>query len=148
MEKINNMAQSIILTGPNILLYINNTVYKVAQSINFTVDYSEEGIYGIDCPYPQEIAGGRCTIRGSVKGLRVKYNGGLQASNLRPLFTDLAASPYVSIRVTDRSTGEDIILLQNAKVTNEQHSVAIKGTYKLNFDFVGQIPFFALDRSN
>jgi hypothetical protein len=142
------MAQSIILAGPNILLYLNNKVYKVVQSVNFTVNYNEEGIYGIDCPFPQELASGRCMVTGSVKGLRIKYSGGLQASNLRPLFTDLAASPYISLRINDRSTGEDILTILNAKVTNEQHSVAIKGVYRLSFDFVGQVPLFALDRAN
>ena len=141
------MAQSLILAGPHILLFINNKRYKVVQSITLDVDYGEEGIYGIDSPYPQEIAGGKVTVRGSVRGLRIKYSGGLQAGNLRPAFTDMAASPYISIRIQDLSSGEDIVLITNAKVTREQHSVAIKGTYKLNFDFIGQIPLFSLDRS-
>lgn len=138
---------SVTLAGPHILIYLNNKVYPVVQSIAFTVDYGEEGIYGIDSPYPQEIAGGKVMVKGSVKGLRTKYSGGLQAFNIRPAFTDMAASPYISIRITDRSTGEDILLLTNAKCTNEQHSVSVKGIYRLSFDFIGQIPLFALDRA-
>ena len=141
------MAKSLVLVGPNIKLYINNKVYKVTQSISLDVDYGEEAIYGIDSPWAQEIAGGRASVRGSVRGLRIKYSGGLQADNIRPLFTDLAASPYISIRIQDLSTGEDIALIPNAKVTRESHSVAIKGSYKLNFDFTGQMVLFALDRA-
>jgi hypothetical protein len=111
------------------------------------VDYGEEAIYGIDSPWPQDIAGGRVTVKGNVRGLRVKNSGGLQAGNLRPLFTDLAASPYISIRVQDRATGEDIYFIPNAKVSMESHSVNIKETYKLNFSFTGQMILFALDRS-
>lgn len=140
------MAKSMMLVGPNIKLYINNKQYKVVQSINLEVDYGEEAIYGIDSPWAQEVAGGRASVRGSVKGLRIKYSGGLQAANIRPSFTDLAASPYISIRIQDRSTGEDIVLIPNAKCTKESHTVSIKGTYKLNFDFTGQIVLFALDR--
>jgi hypothetical protein len=139
--------QSIILTGALIRLYINNKQYKVTQNITLEVDYGEDGIYGIDSPWPQEIAGGRVVIKGRISGLRIKYSGGLQASNIRPLFTDLAASPYISLRVQDRSTGEDIFFIPQAKCSNESHTAPIKGSYKLNFDYVGQTILFALDRS-
>ena len=141
------MAQSLSISAGLINLFINNVLYKVTQSLNFEVDYGEDGIYGIDVPYPQEIAGGRAVVRGSIKGLRIKNSGGLQAFNIRPSFTDLAASPYISIRVQDRSTNEDIILITNAKVSKESHSMATRGMYRLDFDFVGQLALFALDRS-
>ena len=139
--------QTFILTGAHINLYLNNKLYKEVQSVSFSVDYGETEIYGIDTPYPQEIATTKVTVRGSVQGLRQKLSGGLQGSNLRPLFTDIAASPYISIRITDRQSGEDIVLIAQAKVTRESHQIATKSTYKLSFDFVGQIPLFALDRS-
>lgn len=141
------MAQSLILTGANIVVYINNKIYKVTQSISLTVDYGEQEIYGIDAPYAQEIAGTKMTVRGSIQGLRIKQSGGIQSQNLRPLFTDFAASSYISLRIHDTSQDEDIVFIPNCKIVRETHSVAIKGTYKLNFDFAGQIPYFALDRS-
>lgn len=141
------MSQPIVLTGAHIKLYINNQVYKLVQSISITVDYGEQEIYGIDAEHAQEIAPTRLSVRGSVNGLRIKNSGGLQAQNMRPLFVDLIASPYISIRIQDRSTGEDILFIPNAKVSSESHSIATKSTYKMNFNFVGQVPLFALDRS-
>jgi hypothetical protein len=141
------MAQTFVLTGAHIKLYLNNKVYKEVQAVSFSIDYGETEIYGIDTPYAQEIATTKVTVRGSVQGLRLKMSGGLQGSNLRPLFTDIAASPYISIRIQDRQTGEDIILIAQAKVTRESHQITTKSTYKLSFDFVGQIPLMALDRS-
>lgn len=141
------MARSLVLTGAHIKLYINNKLYKEVQSINFNVDYGETEIYGIDSPYAQEIAPTKIMVRGTCNGIRVKYSGGLQASEMRPLFTDLAASPYISIRIQDRESSEDILFIPNAKVTREAHSIATKSTYKITFDFVGQIPLFALDRA-
>lgn len=141
------MAQSLVLTGANIKLYVNNKVYRNVQAVYLSVDYGETEIYGIDAAYAQEIASTKVTVRGSVQGIRVKLSGGLQADNLRPLFMDLAAAPYVSLRIQDRYSGEDIIFIQNAKVTRETHSIVTKSVYRLNFDFVGQIPLFALDRS-
>lgn len=138
---------ALVLTGPNIIIYINNKIYNEVQSISLNVDYGEQQIFGIDAPYPQEIAITRITVSGSVQGIRIKNAGGLQGSNMRPLFTDVAASPYISLRIHDRSSGEDICYIPAAKVTRESHSIATKSTYKLNFDFVGQVPLFALDRS-
>lgn len=141
------MAIPVILSGANIKLYINNKLYKEVQSVGFTVDYGEEAIYGIDSPYAQEIAGNKVSVRGNVNGLRVKMSGGLQGVSMRTLFYDTAASPYVSIRIQDRATQEDIIFIPNCKISLESHSIATKQTYKLNFNFVGQVPLFALDRA-
>jgi hypothetical protein len=141
------MAQTRVLSGANIKLYINNKVYKEVQGVQFSVDYGESEIYGIDAGYPQEIASTKVVVRGTVNGIRLKLSGGLQASNMRPLFQDLAAAPYISIRITSRYDGEDILFIQNAKVTRESHTIATKSTYKVSFDFVGQIPLWALDRS-
>lgn len=141
------MARTLVLTGAHIKLYINNKAYKEVQSVNLVVDYGETEIYGIDAAYPQEIAPTKVSVRGSVQGIRIKHSGGLQGANLRPLFTDIAASPYISLRIQDRQSGEDILFIPNAKVTRESHSAVVKSTYKLNFDFIGQIPLFALDRA-
>lgn len=140
-------GQPVILVGAHIKVYINNQVYKVSQSVSYVADYGEQEQYGIDSLLPQEIAPTRFSIKGSVQGLRVKYSGGLQAQNIRPLWTDMMASPYVSIRIQDRSTGEDIIFIPQAKVTRESHSASTKGTYKLNFEFIGIAALFALDRA-
>lgn len=141
------MAQTRVLSGANIKLYINNKVYKEVQGVSLSVDYGEMEIYGIDAAYAQEIASTKVTVRGTVNGIRLKLSGGLQASNMRPLFQDLAAAPYISIRITSRYDGEDILFIQNAKVTRESHTIATKSTYKVSFDFIGQIPLWALDRS-
>lgn len=141
------MAVPIILVGAHIKVYINNQVYKTVQSITLNVDYGEQPIYGIDAPQAQEIAPTRLTVSGSVAGLRVKNSGGLQSQNMRPLFVDLMASPYISIRIQDRSTGEDILYIPQCKVTNESHTASTKNTYKMNFNFVGTVPYFASDRT-
>lgn len=136
-----------VLTGAHINLYINNKLYKQVQGVTFSIDYGESEIYGIDSAYPQEIAPSRVSVRGKVTGLRIKQSGGLQGINARPLFTDMAASPYVSIRIQDAQSTEDIAFFPNCKVSNEQHQIGVKSTYKLSFDFIAQIPMMALDRS-
>lgn len=141
------MALPVVITGAQINLYINNQLYKEVESVSFSVNYEENEIRGIDSQYTQELAGGAISVSGSIQGLRLKLNGGLQAKNIRPLFTDVSASPYISIRISDRSTSEDIIFIPQCKCSDESHSVPNRGTYKLNFNFKGMVPYFSLDRS-
>lgn len=136
-----------ILTGAHIKLYINNVLYKEVQGISLNLDYGEQETYGIDSPYPQEIASSRVSCRGSVQGLRLKLSGGLQGKNMRPLFQDIAANPYISVRIQDRQSGEEIAFFPNAKVVRESHSIGVKATYKMSFEFVAMVPLMALDRS-
>jgi hypothetical protein len=142
------MANSLIVAGGLVRLYVNNKVYSVTQSVSINQTTGEYEIFGINSPYPQELAGGgQISVKGSAKGVRVKQSGGLQGANLRPLFSDVAASSYVSLRLEDRSTGETIWSVPKAKVSNINESVATKGIYQVSFDFIGQILFWPLDLS-
>lgn len=136
-----------VLSGAAIKLYINNKVYREVQQISYNLDYGEYPIYGIDSAFPQEIAPGRATISGSISGIKIKYSGGIQAYDARPLIKDLLAAPYISIRIADRSTGEDLLFIQSAKITNQSFNVSAKGTVKIQFNFMGLIGMEPLDRA-
>jgi len=86
-------------------------------------------------------------VTGNISGIRTKMSGGLQGINAVPLFTDIAATPYSSIRIQDRSTSEDIAFFPNCMIDSESHSVSARGVYHLSFNFKAQIPLMALDRS-
>jgi hypothetical protein len=138
---------SVVLTGALIRLYINNRVYKEVQQVAYNIDYGEYPIYGIDSPIAQEIAPGKITVSGSVSGVRVRHSGGLQAYDARPLILNSRSSAYISIRINDRSTGEDILFIMSAKITNQKMTIGTKGTAKLSFDFIGLVPLEPLDRA-
>jgi hypothetical protein len=135
------------LTGAHIKLFINNVAYTSAQSVTFGIDYGIQSQYGIDSPYPQELAPGKITVNGSIQGIRIKNSGGLQSKSIRPLFYNAAASNYISIRIQDRQSGEDIFYCEKCMVTKESHAAVVKTTYRLSFDFVGIIPLMSVDRS-
>lgn len=137
----------VVITSAQITISWNNKLYKEVADISFSLDYGEEEIFGIDSPYAQEIAGGKISVSGNVSGYRIKNSGGLQGKNLRSLFTDVSASPYVSLLVQDRTTQENIIFIPQCKISSESHVVPTKGVYKLNFSFKGMVPLMALDRS-
>lgn len=137
---------SVVITGPLIRVYINNRLFKEAQSVSYVLDTGETEVYGIDSPFPQEITSTRSVVSGSVSAIKLKLSGGLQAYNARPLVTDIMKSEYISIRIQDRSTGEDILFVPNAKIGNQSFQVSTKGTAKISFNFKGLVAFEPLDR--
>ena len=139
------MSQAIVLRGVDCRLYISGNEYPEVQSINFTVDYGEQEIYGIDSPYPQEIAVTRISVQGQVSGVSVKLKGGLQGHDIRTTIDKILHHPYTSLRIKDRHSDKDIFWLPQMKVTNETFSVNAKGVATVTFNFKGIIPYFPLD---
>ena len=141
-------SQSLIVSAALCRLYVNNRIYPITQNVSINIDTGEYSIYGINSPDPQEIAGGGQTmVKGSITTVRTKNSGGVQGANLRPLFSDRAASSYVSLRLEDRSTGETLWSVPKAKISNVKESAQAKGIYHISFDFIGQILYWPLDLS-
>lgn len=133
------------LKASDIKLYLNNKQYNVTQSVSWTIDYQEEPIFGIDSFYPQEIAGSKTTISGNVVGFVLKMDGGLQGLGIRPLLHQALQSPYISVRIEDRSNKVDLLFIDRAKVSKESITSTAKGLVTLNFSFVGIVPLQTLD---
>lgn len=129
------MSQHII-PGSHVKVFINGSLFPEAQEVAWTIDRQEQETYGIDSMFPQEIAPIRSVTYGSIRGLRLKQSNGLQARSITPDIGSLLASPYVSIRIQDRITGEDIIFLPKSKISSEQYGVAAKtGFITMNLSF-------------
>jgi hypothetical protein len=140
------MANQRVISGAHLKVYINGAVYNEIQDLSYTIDYGEEPIYGIDSIFPQEIKITRISVQGSVSGIRVANSNGLQGANLRPGIRDSYFAPYISLRVFDRRTGEDILFIPYAKIVNERMQVSAKGNVKVGFSFTGLQPQQPLDR--
>lgn len=141
------MAQSIVLRGADCRLFISGNEYPEVQSINYTIDYGEDAIYGIDSVYPQEIAVTRIAVQGQISGVSVKLKGGLQGHDIRTKINEILYHPYTSLRIKDRHSDKDIFWLPQMKVTNERFSVNAKGVATVSFSFKGIIPYNQLDMS-
>lgn len=140
------MSRQRTIAGAHIKVYINGVVYNESQELNYTIDYGEEPIYGIDSVFPQEIKVSRVSIQGTLSGLRVANSNGLQGYDMRPKIMESIFAPYISIRVTDRRTGEDIMFVPYARITNEKTMVNAKGVMKTTFSFTGLQGQQPLDR--
>ena len=139
------MAGIVTLTGSLVKIYISGKLYKEAQSITYTIDYAENEIYGIDSQFPQEIAPGRVSVKGSISGVRVKLSGGLQGAEARTKINQILYSPYTSLRVKDIASDMDILWVPQMKVTSENVQIQAKGVVRLSFNFKGIIPYNELD---
>ncbi len=139
------MAFSTVIKGAECKLFIGGKVYAEVQSISYTLDYGETEIYGIDSPYPQEIAHTKTTVQGTVSGVRVKLTGGLQGYNARPRINEILYNPYVSLEIRDRQTDTKLLWLPQMKVTSETFSVEAKGIVRLSFAFKGIVPYNEID---
>lgn len=134
------------IAGAQVSLHINGKLYNEVQQLSYTIDYGEEPIYGIDSIFPQEIKITRVSIQGSVSGVRLAGSNGLQGQDIRPKITDSMFAPYVSIRISDRRTGEQIMWIPYARVTNEKVDISAKGVVKVSFSFLGLQGQQPLDR--
>ena len=139
------MAQSVVIKGAEIKTYVGGKLYPEVQQIQYTIDYGEYEIHGIDSAFPQEIASSKVTVNGSVTGLRIKFTGGLQGYHLRTKINQILHAPYVSLRIQDRQTEQDLFWLPQMKVSSESFQVVAKGIVVVNFKFKGIIPYSELD---
>lgn len=137
----------VVLQGAAVKIYINNKLYKEADQVSYNIDYGAGEIYGIDSPFPQEIAPGRVSVQGAINGIKIKYSGGLQAYEALPPIADILSSPYISIRIQDRASTEDLLFIPSAMITAQSVQIPARGIYRLSFNFKGLVPFEPLDRS-
>lgn len=135
-----------VVAGAMIKLFVNGRLYKEVQELSYDIEYGEEEIFGIDSPFPQEIATNKVVVQGNISGIKIKLSGGLHGYDLRPEIVNVLSSPYVSIRIQDRHSREDLLYVPNAKIVSHQVGAAIKGVMRVSFKFKGLIPYETLDK--
>lgn len=138
---------SLTITGSLCRLWVNNKIWSPVQSVSIESDSGIYPIFGINSPDAQELADGQRSIRGNIKAIRTKQSGGLQGVNLLPLFSDIAAGNYVSLRLEDRSTSETLWSIPKCRIGRVNESTQAKGIYVVNVEFTGQLLFWPLDLS-
>lgn len=139
------MAQLVTLSGAHIKVYFGSTCLKEIQSINYTIDYGEQSIYGCDSAFAQEICTTQISVKGSGTMIYVQANGGLQGKDMRSRIHEVLYAPYVPLRITDRKNTIDLLWLPQCKITQESMSINAKGVVKITFNFTGIIPYSSED---
>jgi len=148
------MAQSLLRTGPNMVLKVSydnaNTPEKIigyAQNISFSANQGQKIIYTVDSPFPQEIAQGASgtSVRGSVTLFMPKGSDPVRAG-LVPPTTDIGASNDRPLHVTskylhwkfyDRYTQELAFAINLVKVDKWSANIGARSTVRVNLTFEG-----------
>ena len=139
------MAQQKTMRGADLKLYISGELYPNVQAVSYQIDYGENEIFGIDSPWAQEIGTTRVLVTGTVTGVRLSQDGGLQGLKARSKINEILYAPYTSLRLKNRKTNYEFFFLPQMKVTSESITIPAKGIVSLSFTFKGIIPYNPLD---
>lgn len=129
------------LSAAQVFVYFGGKHLKELQTIQYSVNYGEEAIYGIDSAFPQEIASTRAMLTGQCSLVYLQAEGGLQGKGLTPRLQEILYMPYNNLKIKDRKNGVDILFCPSVKITNETVSISAKGTVKITFNFSGILPY-------
>jgi len=132
--------QAVSLSGSLVKVYISGSLFTNVQSVNYTIDYGINEIGGVDSPFPQEVVPTRISVTGTISGLVIKGAGGLQGAGVTSKIIDVMNQSYVSIRIVDRHTDQNLLFVAQAMITNESVSVSAKGLARSSFGFKGIVP--------
>lgn len=133
--------RSVVLKGAEVKIYIGGQLYPEAQSISYVIDFNKTPIYGIDSIYPQETPVSRVLVKGTVGGIVIKGLGSLQGFGIRSKILQELYSPYVSLRLKDRSSDVDFLWIPKCTISSQNIQIQSKSVARVSFTFIGDIPY-------
>lgn len=139
------MAQSVVLAGSQIRVYLGGNLYSEAQSVNYAIDFGQDSIYGVDSYLPQEIRPTRISVQGTIQAVYVGGSGGPQGKDARGKINEVLYQPYIALRIKDVKNDEDLIFIPQCMISQESMSISAKGTVRVTLAFKGIIPYTAFD---
>ena len=130
------MAQSFTLHGSAVKVKVNGQDLGIAQSISWSQSYGINTIMGIDSPFPQEIAPGHCSISGTISGIRIIGDGGLEGQGLLAYAENMLQKRYSLLQVVDRTNGDNILRVNQAMFSDQNWNISARGlvTFSVKFD--------------
>lgn len=126
-----------VIVGANARIYINNKLFGVASSLEFTLDHGIQETYGLDNSEPLELAETKNRCTGSLHVYRLRGDGGLAQRGLMTENHNVKLEKYSSMVVVDRFT--DMVLFQCDKLRfgTQQWSMNSKGLMEGMVQFTG-----------
>jgi hypothetical protein len=135
------MARSPLLTGAQVLCYINSRAFGRVADLGWTSDTPLEELRVVDVLEPVELIPQGVSVRGQLSIYRLRQDGGLQAAGMVATWADLTRQKYFSILVVDRVTDTVIFRADKCMVGSE--------SWRFGKGYVmGQVSFQGLGWSN
>lgn len=130
-------AQSLIVTGASVRVFINGRLYGNVTSFKFTSETPGKEIHGLDSVEPDEIATTVARVSGSLGMYRLIASGGLQGIGVQPEYADLPAGKYFTLSLVERSTDTTIFEASQCRAERESWDFAAKQQSQGQLDFKG-----------
>lgn len=117
------MAISRLLTGAQVLCYINGGLFGRTAEISWTSNTGRKELRGIDSLEPLELIPTGAAAQGQIKIYKIHKDGGLQGAGLVAHWKDLTKEKYFSIMLLDRVTDTVLFQANRCAVTSEAWNV-------------------------
>lgn len=115
------------LTGAGLKLYVNNRVFGIVVSFEWSADGGRRAIMGLDQIVPFELAPGGNTVKMKIDCIRIKNDGGLEGRGIAASDHNLLLEKYISIILVDRHTGKTVFKCDRAAVNTQTWRVEARG---------------------
>ena len=134
---------SAVLTGAKVTFFLGNTVVAYASAVNVTINHGLVPIHTLDRLAPVEYAETDYTVTFSVSRFRVPKSltrpgsGSPVDLGWEAKLQDMLTQGTISARVYDKSTQQDILIIDEVKMTTRTFSISARDIGSETLDFVG-----------
>lgn len=130
------MAQ-FLQTGSGVKIVANGRVIGFATGLAFQRTQSTKTIYELDNPLAREIAPTTYSVSGSLSGIRVRDQGGLDGASLMDLSSiqSFFYQKYCVIEIVDKLTNKVIYTFQYVMFDSDSWQMNAKSVITFNANF-------------
>jgi len=138
---------SAVLTGAKITFYLGETVVAYGSALNVTINQGLTPIHTIDRLAPVEYAEIDYTCTFSITRFRVPKNNARPGTGSpvelgwQSKLQNMLTQGTISARVYDKSTQQNVLVIEEVKMTTRNFSIAARDVGNETLDFVGILAY-------
>jgi hypothetical protein len=130
-------TQNMLLTGAQVVCYVNAAMFGRVSSINISIDSPRRKIHVIDTLQPVELAPMSVDVSGTMTVFKLKQDGGIEAVGLISKWSNLTFEKGFDLALVDRSTDTIIYHIENCSIESQRWGINTKGYVLGNIAFSG-----------
>ncbi len=136
------MARSSILTGAQVVLYVNGEMYGRIHSFHWNVETPRKDIRAVDTWIPFELAIATSRVAGTMSVYRLSQDGGAEGAGMIATTDALSREKYFTMVLIDITSGFVVFQADHCSVDSQIWMADAKGTVS------GQISWSAMAWNN
>lgn len=147
MSPLNNYAR--YMTGARAIIKVNGKLFGFAFGVNYNISTPHEEVWTIDDWTAYELAPQRISINGTIGMFHIPGKGPT-AELVQANVLSFLMHKYITIEITDQTTGQKIFKTERAVITNKQQILQAGdiSTIQLTWKAIGWIDELTPDYSN